>query len=339
MIMKKIFLHYRRTTWVLATIGLLFVLAVSADLAPVSDLPQSSAELGERLFMDPILSKDFTVSCSSCHQPEFAFADTMTFSMGINGVPTGRNTPTATYMNNHHVFFWDGRAQSLEEQASGPITHPHEMGLPLPEAIDRLTKHTDYRNAFLRIYHRPPDSMLLVKAIADFERTLAPYDSPYDRFLAGEDEALSESAKRGMLLFFKEQTCNNDPCHSGPDMGADSLVSLGIFSPTDRGLFELTKDSADIGKFKSVHLRNIAITAPYMHDGSKKTLHEVVRFYNTPANFTHENVHYDARTVTFQMTDQQVDDLVAFMESLTDQRYLHLLERPSQREGPEPSAD
>ena len=117
------------------------------------------------------------------------------------------------------------------------------------------------------------------------------------------------------------------------DLGADSLVSLGIFTEHDKGLFDITKDSADIGKYKSVHLRNIAITAPYMHNGSKKTLREVVIFYNDPANFKHKNVHYDAKTVTFEMSDQQVDDMVAFMESLTDERYLPLLEQ-SKKEKP-----
>ncbi len=313
----------------LFSLGLLGLLTLAFSLEindPDPPIPKTSAELGELLFMDPILSKDSTISCASCHKPEFAFSDTMAFSIGIGGVPTGRNTPTATYMSKRNVFFWDGRAKSLEEQALGPITHPHEMGMTIAEAVERLNRKKSYRQAFLQTFHRPPDSLLLLRAIADFERTLETYDSPYDRFLEGDNSALSESAQRGMLLFFKEQTCNNEPCHAGVDFGADSLVSLGIFTEIDKGLFDLTKDSADIGKYKSVHLRNIAITAPYMHDGSKKTLEEVVRFYNDPSNFTHENVHYDAKTVTFEMTDQQVDDMVAFMESLTDDRYLPILE-------------
>ncbi|MEM9916800.1 MAG: cytochrome c peroxidase [Bacteroidota bacterium] len=289
-------------------------------------IPTTTKELGEKLFFDPILSKDFTISCSSCHKPEFAFADNTAFSVGIGGVPTGRNTPTAMYLKDTKTFFWDGRAGSLEEQAMGPITHPAEMGLPLAEAVQRLKEDEFYYEAFLTVYNEEPDSALLLNAIADFERSLATYDSPYDKFLAGDDDAISESAKRGALLFLREQTCNTDACHAGALTGADSLVNIGVYDDKDMGLYNITKDPKDIGKFKSVHLRNIALTAPYMHDGSKKTLRDVIVFYNEPSNFMDGNIHPQARNFTGKLSEQDIEDSIAFLEALTDQRYLHLLD-------------
>ncbi|CAA9339384.1 MAG: Cytochrome c551 peroxidase [uncultured Cytophagales bacterium] len=293
-------------------------------LSPAEELPKTSVQLGERLFKDPILSGDSTLSCASCHKPELAFADNQAFSMGTGGVPTLRNSPSVTYSANRLHFFWDGRAKSLEEQAAGPITNPHEMNLSMREAVVRVQRDPFYRQAFRGVFGAAPDSMYICRAIADFERTLTAYDSPYDRFLAGDENALSESALRGLRLFFKENTCANEPCHAGPDFSSDSLVSLGIHSPADPGLFSRTGKPEDRGRFKTPPLRNVAVTAPYMHDGSQRTLREVVVFYNDMDNFPIEsNVHHLLKAQRTRPLDEgEIADMVEFMKALTDSRYL-----------------
>lgn len=304
---------------------ILFVLLGAPTTEPT--YPTTPAKLGELLFSDPILSADSTISCASCHKPEFAFADTLSKSIGFGQAETFRNTPTVTYMSKRNKLFWDGRARSLEEQASGPITHPDEMNLPISDAVKRLEEHPFYKIAFDKVYDMTPDSALMVNAIAEFQRSLEVYDSPYDRFLNGDDSSMSESAIRGMIVFFRGSTCANDPCHSGSDFSQDSIVSAGVVDDKDLGLFSLTKDSMDINKFKTPHLRNVAITGPYMHDGSVKTLREVVEFYNEYEELKKSNAHplvKDPRPT--KMTEQEIDDLVAFMESLTDYRYLDLIE-------------
>ena len=286
-------------------------------------MPETDIELGEILFTDPILSSDQTVSCASCHKPENAFADDVAQSMGVNSSPTPRNTPTATYMSKRVHFFWDGRASSLEQQALGPITGAGEMNLPIKEAVKRLQESEYYQAAFRKIYNTPPDSLTMVKAIASFERTLETYDSAYDRYLKGDENALSESAFRGLKLFSRENTCAASACHSGDDFSQDSLVNINVNAEKDLGRFGITKSKDDLGKFKVPHLRNIAITAPYMHDGSKKTLREVVEFYNDMNNFpqignSHEAVKHQR---TRPMTNEEIEDVVEFMKALTDARY------------------
>lgn len=295
----------------------------SAFNMPDKELPSGSAQLGELLFNDKILSGDNTVSCASCHRPEFAFADTMPFSEGVNGYLTGRNTPTAMYLDRNAVLFWDGRAGSLEQQASGPITNPHEMNLAIKDAVTKLNANMYYLAAFKKIFGRKPDSALIVRAIADFERTLTYYDSPYDRFLKGDDNAMSASATRGFDLFHRKNSCGNSACHNGNTFSSDSLVNIGIFSEDDKGVFNLTHNPADIGKFKSPTLRNIALTAPYMHNGQHKTLREVVEYYNNMSNFPFDgNTHPDVKEQRdHPLNEQEINDIIAFLEALTDYRF------------------
>lgn len=304
----------------------LLVLAVvyqSAFNMPDKELPANSAKLGEILFNDKILSGDKTVSCASCHKPEFAFADTMPFSEGVNGYLTGRNTPSAMYLDRNAVLFWDGRAGSLEQQASGPITNPHEMNLSIKEAIGRLNANMYYVASFKKIYGRLADSALLVRAIADFERTLTYYDAPYDRFLKGDDNAMSPAATRGFDLFFRKNSCANSACHNGITFSSDSLVNIGIFSEADKGVFGLTHNPADIGKFKTPTLRNVALTGPYMHNGQHKTLREVIEYYNDMKNFPFEgNTHPDVKEQRdHQLNEREINDIIAFLEALTDNRF------------------
>jgi cytochrome c peroxidase len=228
------------------------------------------------------------------------------------------------YLDKNTVLFWDGRAGSLEHQASGPITNPHEMNLTIPQAIKKLNANTYYAAAFKKIYGRAPDSILLVRSIADFERTLVYYDSPYDRFLKGDETAMNESAIRGFDLFFRKNSCGNTGCHKGINFNSDSMVNIGIFSESDKGLFDRTKDVRDIGKFKTPTIRNVALTAPYMHNGQHKTLREVVEYYNEMKNFPIDgNTHPDVKEQRERpLTDAEIDDLIEFMKALTDYKLM-----------------
>ncbi len=284
----------------------------------------SKEALGEKLFFDTILSKDYSVSCASCHKPNFGFADTATFSMGIHGIPTKRNTPSVLNMAFRPHFFWDGRAASLEEQALMPISNPDEMGLPIDEAVKRLNENAVYKKLFLKIFKQKPNAKNLGLAIAAFEKTLETGESKFD--LAFDDKAtLTEQEERGRQLFVGDKAKCFD-CHRGDDFTNDDFKNIGLFDGNalnDRGRFDITKDSNDLGKFKTPGLRNVAITAPYMHDGRFKSLLEVVEYYNNPTAFINNPLNLDSTlAVPLGLTKQEKLDLVAFMKTLTDKRYV-----------------
>lgn len=319
--MKKALFHVATLCALVGT--LVYLTSFSRDENKKLTDIKNSVDLGEMLFKDPVLSGDRTVSCASCHNPELAFADTTASSVGVNHQLTGRNTPTAMYLENNKVFFWDGRAHSLEQQASGPITNKKEMNLALTEAVVRLNESELYRDAFMKIYGRKPDSALLLQAIASFERSISVHDSPYDHFLKGDDQAMSDAAIRGFQIFFREKACGNSACHKGINFNSDSLVNIGVYGKEDQGLYDLTKNTNDIGKFKSPTLRNVAITYPYMHNGMHKTLREVVDYYNNEKNFpVSGTTHPDVKDPRGKMNEQQLNDLVEFLKALTDYRYL-----------------
>jgi cytochrome c peroxidase len=306
-----------------AALLLLGALSAAADTG-------DAAALGEKLFFDPILSADRTVSCASCHKPEHAFADNVAASRGIGGQLTGRNTPSAANMAGRLDFFWDGRAASLEEQALGPIQNEKEMGLPLAEAVARLNADPVYATAFENVFHGPAAVKNLASAIAAFERTLETGNSPYDRFIAGDDTALPEPAKRGRLLFIGRANCNN--CHSGEDFTSDRHKSIGLFNGrelADTGRFGITKAPEHLGLFKVPSLRNVGVTAPYMHNGMFATLRDVVNYYNQPEKVVKGSINRDkALDQPLNLTAADVSDLVAFLESLTDDRFV----RPKAKE-------
>jgi cytochrome c peroxidase len=231
----------------------------------------SRAALGERLFFDPILSRDRTVSCASCHKPEHAFADNVAFSLGVGGQPGTRNTPSAMNGAGRLEFFWDGRASSLEEQALGPIANPREMDLPLPEAVLRLNADAAYARAFATHFGGPATEKTLAQALAAFERTLETASTPYDRYVAGDDSALSPAAARGRLLFIGKANCAS--CHSGEDFTADRLKNIGLYNGrelNDPGRSAVTKDPSHVGLFKIPSLRNVAVTAPTCTTGCSR---------------------------------------------------------------------
>jgi cytochrome c peroxidase len=306
-----------------------FVLASCGSDLPSNEKalkePSTIEDLGELLFHDSILSRGDQVSCASCHKPEFAFADNTPVSFGVDSLKGDRNTPSAMNQSARNFQFWDGRMETLEEQAAGPIENPVEMDLPLSFAVEKLNKHSQYRKFFIKIFGHPADKKSVTDAIAAFERTLETSDTPFDNYTSGKDTMqFSASAKRGQQIFNVKGKCFD--CHFGPDFTNDFFRNIGLFNGkdlNDSGRFEVTRNPEDIGRFKTPGLRNIAMTAPYMHNGMHKTLREVIDYYNEPDKFINNSVNRDTLLAKpLGLTEQEKKDLEAFLLSLTDARFL-----------------
>lgn len=287
--------------------------------------PGRSMELGKRLFSDPILSGNRMISCASCHKENFAFADTLALSPGVDGRLGTRNTPSAMNMRLQESFFWDGRASTLEEQALIPIENPVEMDLPVDSAIARLNSNAFYRQSFLRIFKENPSKKTLAKALSDFERSLETNNSPFDDWRVNDNEdAVSASAKRGFKLFNTKAKCIQ--CHFGPDFNNVEFRNIGLFDGSmhvDSGRSAITHKESDLGKFKIGSLRNIAVTAPYMHNGMFKSLKEVIDYYDNPDLIIPKAINRDTILIRpLQLTDTEKLDLENFLISLTDRRFL-----------------
>ncbi len=285
---------------------------------------KTKADLGKQLFNEKILSKDSSVSCASCHIPALGFSDSVAFSKGIYGRPTVRNTPSVLNMKNRPYFFWDGRAATLEAQSLMPIAHKNEMGLPISEALERLRNNKLYKYLFLKIFGSLPNAKNLSAALAEFEKTLETENSKFD-FSVDDEIPLTASEERGRQLFIGNKGKCFD-CHMGPDFTGDDFKNIGLFDArtlNDSGRFIITKINNDLGKFKTPGLRNIAITAPYMHNGMFKTLEEVVDYYNNPYSVVQKPINID--TLLQQplgLTIEEKADLVHFLQTLTDKRFL-----------------
>ncbi len=283
-------------------------------------------QLGEKLFFDPILSRDSSISCASCHKPEFAFADNKAFSPGVYGRLGNRNTPSAMNQGDRNFYFWDGRAESLEEQALGPMENHVEMDFPLTLSIKRLIKNEQYKNAFQRVYGKNPNRELLGEAIAAYERTLETGNTVFDKYISGDDTSqMSESAKRGLTIFNTRGKCFD--CHFGVDFtGGDRFKNIGLYNGkdiNDEGRYKISGKQHDLGAFKVPGLRNIAQTAPYMHDGRFKTLSMVIDYYNEPDKFVSNSINRDSllkKPLGLSETDKK--DLENFLLSLSDERFL-----------------
>lgn len=304
------------------TAGTLVVL-LQAFLQPKE--PATKAELGRLLFFDPILSRDSTISCASCHRPDFAFADTSSVSTGVHNRKGTRNTPSAMNLVLQRSFFWDGRAATLEDQVLAPIENPVEMDLPVEEALQRLRRHKTYSYYFQKIFNSEPARHHLAAAIAAFERTLETSDAPFDNWKFTGDAALvSDAVKRGFKLFNDKGKCNK--CHFGGDFTAQEFRNIGLFNGkelNDSGRAAITHSKADLGKFKTAGLRNVALTAPYMHNGQFKTLAEVIDFYNDPGKIVPDAINRDSILAQpMGLTPAEKKDLEAFLLSLTDKRFL-----------------
>lgn len=280
-------------------------------------------QLGKEVFFDPILSQDYSISCASCHKPEFAFADNVPVSDGLFGQSTARNTPSVMHMRAYKNFAWDGRNKTLEAQSLAPIRDFAEMGMPIEEAILRLITDEKYNASFRFIYKAIPNAENLGKALAAYQRTLVS-KSAYDRFVEGDQAAISESAKKGLVLFGGKASCTN--CHEGLDFTNADFENIGTFDNkkfTDKGRGAHTGKAEDDGKFKVPSLRNIAITAPYMHDGSIATLKEVISYYNTPTVHRPFAIGRDPLMKdSLHLTTEEINDLEAFLNTLTGDAFI-----------------
>lgn len=307
----------------------LSVLIAAFSLEPPFKNIRTKAQLGEKLFSERLLSRDSSVSCASCHKPAFAFADTVAFSTGINGKLTSRNTPSVLNMKNRPYFFWDGRAASLEEQALIPIANPDEMGLPVKEAVERLNASAEYRKLFKKVFGQLPNAKNLAAAFAAFERTLETDESKFDDWANGKGE-LTQQEERGRQLFISNKAKCFD-CHSMEDFTDDQFKNIGLYNGTtqkDEGRFFITREQNDLGRFKTPGLRNVAVTGPYMHDGRFKTLEQVVQYYNNPYMFVDDPLNIDTLLLRpLQLSNQDNADLVAFLKTLTDKRFVQKEDR------------
>ena len=282
--------------------------------------------LGRKLFYEKALSDDYSLSCASCHRQENAFSDPRRFSIGTDGSVGRRNAMAIQNVVWDHFFFWDTRAPTLEAQALMPVTDHAEMRNTWPLVEERLRNHPDYPQLFEKAFGTPHvDSMRVVKAIAQFERTLLSFDSPYDRFVFGGDAtAMTEQQQRGLDLFMGDAHCND--CHVAPRFNDHGVQNVGMDrNDADLGLMEITGNEADRGRFKNVTLRNIAVSAPYMHDGRFNTLEEVMDFYADDVDLSTPNLDEHMFGWTLGLVDldaQERADLVAFMHALTDDSFL-----------------
>ncbi len=314
-------------------------------IPPDNPVTPEKVALGRRLFFEKRLSGDGTVSCATCHDPAHGFGDGRKVSVGVGGKTGARNAPTALNAVFNEFQFWDGRAASLEEQSKGPMVNPVEMAMASHDVVvQKVRGLPEYEQAFRAVFGRAPSIDDVAAAIATFERTLVTGDSPFDRFLAGDKTAMSEAAQRGWALWNGKARCNT--CHpfgdvtpnftdnkfhnigvaaKGRDFGSLARKAAGVGDPaqlafdpgyTELGRFIVTRQPKDIGSFKTPGLRDIALTAPYMHDGSEATLLGVVAFYDRGGE---PNPYLDGGIVPLKLTDQEKQDLVAFLESLTGQ--------------------
>ncbi|MDP3092586.1 MAG: cytochrome c peroxidase [Nitrospira sp.] len=279
-------------------------------------LTAKKVELGRLLFFDKRLSKNDTIACASCHLPGNGFTDGKAVSTGINGLKGGRSAPSSFNRVFSKAQFWDGRAETLEEQSIGPFVSPVEHGFNNhDEMIVKMKKNPGYRKLFQEVFGREIVIEDVGKAIASFQRTILSGNSAVDRFdLGGDEKALSESAKRGLELFRGKARCTR--CHSGFNFTDEKFHNLGIGWDTntvDLGRYMVTKNPEDIGAFKTPTLREIARTAPYMHDGRFKTLEAVVKFYNQGGI---KNPHQDNTIIPLELTEQEQQDVVALLKSL-----------------------
>jgi len=311
-------------------VGMPVAIAVPLGLPPVpvpADNPPTveTIALGRVLYYDPILSADNSISCASCHMPAVGFSDPRPLSVGVGGKLGVRNSPPVANAAYHTTQFWDGRAPSLENQVEGPVENPVEMAHTLKGVEKRLNADPAYQEEFAKAFGPGRITFDMVeKAIASFERTVLMANSPFDRWYYGHDEkAISASAKRGFEVFRRVDKGNCAACHTFNESDATFTdnqfhnIGVGVKDevPTDLGRYTVTKIEADRGAFKTPSLRNIALTAPYMHDASLKTLKDVVDFYVGGGN-SNPNRDPKIKSLDF-LTGQERADLVAFLESLT----------------------
>lgn len=282
----------------------------------------AKVELGKQLFYDPILSRDSSISCNSCHKQELAFADDRAISPGVEGRLGLRNAPTLANVAYVTRFNKDGGVPKLDMQAGVPIEDENEMDLLMRIAAERLNAIPAYREAFQRAFARPADAFTITRALAAFQRTLISGDSRFDQYAyQGQSTALSEAELRGRALFFSERTqCSS--CHTGFNFTNEAFINNGLYLDygDDPGRQRVTVSPDDEGKFRVPTLRNVGLTAPYMHDGSLADLNAVIEHYDQGGQ---GHPLQDPRIQPLNLSDAEKHDLIAFLHSLTDASFLN----------------
>jgi cytochrome c peroxidase len=275
-------------------------------------LTPEKVELGKQLYFDPRLSCDDTVSCASCHDPKKGWSNGTPFATGVRNQVGGRSAPTIINAAYSDLQFWDGRALKLEGQALGPIQNPIEMDHKLDDCVAKLNKIPGYMQQFQKVFGTDVTSENIAKAIASFERTVLSGNAPYDKYKAGNHNVMSAAAERGMKLFFGKAHCS--ACHTGPNFTDESFHNIGVgmkAEKPDLGRYEVTKVVGDKGAFKTPTLREVARHAPYMHDGSLKTLEDVVEHYDKGGI---QNPQLDEEIFPMKLSAAEKSDLITFMK-------------------------
>lgn len=336
-------------------------------ISPATLTPAKVA-LGQKLFFEPRLSGDGTVACATCHDPNRAFTDGRPTSVGIHGRVGQRNAPTILNALYNKYQFWDGRVSTLEQQAAMPITNPFEMGsASIGDAVSRIASDKDYQTQFGQAFGRGVNEQDMLSAIADYERTLTSFDAPFDHFIAGEANAISDSAKRGWELFNTKARCHL--CHALTENQQDATlfidndfhnIGIGILrhrvAPLAQraerelaqghlpaidtaaitsemsvlGRFLVTRKRSDVASFKTPGLRNVVVTAPYFHDGSMQTLWDVMDHYNKGDGITNPWLDKDMQPLA--LSESEINDVVAFLASLTSPQYKEVGDREYARQ-------
>ena len=322
---------------------------------PADNVPNPDRiALGRKLYFDTRLSKDGTLACATCHDISRGFTDRRSVSEGIRDQLGKRSSPTVMNAALFQSMFWDGRAASLEDQAKLPVLNPVEMGHPdAASAMASINGDSAYQSLFQKAYGRAPNYEDVGRAIASFERTLIFLDAPFDHYLSGDTKAISPAAQRGLELFNGKARCVS--CHminSSNPLGTDNLFhNIGVSARkqnfeqlaqkglaaiqansdeqsldklaletdlSELGRFLVSRQRQDIGSFKTEQLRNVGLTAPYMHDGTLRTLWDVVDHYNKGGE---TNAYLDGGIEPLDLSESEINDLVAFMFTLTDKRF------------------
>jgi cytochrome c peroxidase len=280
---------------------------------PKDNLPTAEKiSLGKQLYWDKRLSKDNTISCASCHDPKKGWSNGEQFATGVDGQKGGRNSPTVLNTTYGQFQFWDGREPSLEAQAKGPIQNSIEMAMTEKAVVEKLNKIEGYKQQFQKVFGTDVTFDNLAKAIAAYERTVLAGDSPFDRYKAGDKKALSEAAERGRHVFFNKALCS--ACHAGSNFTDNGFHNVGIGMDKkdyDVGRFAVQKLGGNRGAFKTPTLRDIGRSAPYMHDGSLKTLEDVVEHY---ARGGIDNPFLSEDIFPLKLTAEEKKDLVTFLK-------------------------
>lgn len=326
----------QRTTWgVVLLVTAVVVAAAQSQNAPAPWRPEipegldlylpvreenpltpEKVALGRRLFFDPLLSRDYTLACASCHDPRRAFTDGLPVAIGVGTRHGTRNAPALLNRAYGKAQFWDGRAASLEEQALQPIENPKEFDMTLAEVIARLKAHHEYSVLFEAAFGREVNAEDLGRALASYVRTILSGDAPIDHYLSGDQGALSPQARLGLRLFRGKANCTT--CHLGPNFTDEQFHNTGVAwrngELLDPGRFAVTGKEDDRGAFKTPTLREVARTAPYMHDGSLKKLEEVVEFYDRGGT---PNPYLDTELRPLGLTEEEKQALLAFLQALS----------------------